>query len=199
MVEIKKLEHQLLLAIQEKEEEFAYTIKGKKVYFEEEAKRYQKTLVTKIPAYLMTASLRNILTAPIIWACLIPAVVMDVAVTVYQSLCFRIYNIPRVRRDEYIVIDRHRLAYLNPIEKLNCLYCGYFNGLMAYMQEIGARTEQYWCPIKHARKLAAIHSRYHKFLEYGDCQDYQQKIEEIRKDFSEVQEEQPPLATVKPR
>ena len=190
MIEIKKLEHQLLLAIQEKEEEFAYKIKGKKVYFEEEVKKYHKTLVTKIPTYLLTASLLNILTVPFIWACLIPAVIMDIVLTVFQCLCFRIYNIPRVRRDEYIVIDHHRLAYLNPIEKLNCMYCGYFNGLMAYIQEIGARTEQYWCPIKHARKLATIHSRYHKFLEYGDGQDYQKKIEELRKDFRELEEEQ---------
>ena len=30
----------------------------------------------------------------------------------------------RVRRSRYFVIDRHHLAYLNGIEKLNCVYCG---------------------------------------------------------------------------
>jgi hypothetical protein len=84
------------------------------------------------------------------------------------------------------VIDRQSLSYLNPIEKLNCVYCGYFNGLIAYVQEIAARTEQYWCPIKHARKLNILHSRYYKFLEYGDCRDYQKRLAEIRRDFNKL-------------
>jgi len=84
------------------------------------------------------------------------------------------------------VIDRHRLDYLNGIEKLNCVYCGYFNGLIAYIQEIAARTEQYWCPIKHANRIYTIHSRYHKFLEYGEYEDYQKKLAALRKDFVDV-------------
>ena len=84
------------------------------------------------------------------------------------------------------MIDRHRLDYLNGIEKLNCVYCGYFNGLIAYIQEIAARTEQYWCPIKHANRIYTIHSRYHKFLEYGEYEDYQKKLAALRKDFVDV-------------
>jgi len=33
-------------------------------------------------------------------------------------------------------MDRHHLAYLNVIEKLNCEYCGYANGVFAYVREI---------------------------------------------------------------
>jgi len=187
--EIKRLEQELLIEIERKEEEFSYKIRGKKVLFEEEARKYQRTFVTRISAYLFNASLLHVLTVPVIWACIIPAVLLDAVVSAYQCLCFKIYKIPRVVRGQYIVIDRHNLGYLNGIEKLNCLYCGYFNGLLAYAQEIAARTEQYWCPIKHARKLAAIHSRYHTFLEYGDCQDYQRKLAELRRDFSDVEQE----------
>jgi hypothetical protein len=166
--QIKNLEKILSLEIQKKEEEFFYEIHGKKVRFEEATKRYHKTLVSGIHTYLLNASLLNILTAPVIWFCLVPSVFLDIIVTIYQVICFPVYKIPKVRRDDYIVIDRYALNYLNAMEKLNCVYCGYVNGLIAYVQEIAARTEQYWCPIKHARKICSIHSRYNKFFEYGD-------------------------------
>ena len=183
---IKKLEKELDEEIQRKEQEFFYKIHGKRVYFEREIKRRHKILVKGIFRYLSEAALLNILTAPIIWFCFMPAVFMDLVVSVYQTVCFRVYKIPRVRRGDYLVIDRHALQYLNPIERLNCVYCGYFNGLVAYVQEVAARTEQYWCPIKHARRVAAIHSRYAKFIEYGDAYSYKKKLENIRKDFDDL-------------
>ena len=184
--EIKKLDDELLAEIQKKEEEFFYKIKGRKILFEQEARKYQKEFMIKISTYLSNASILNILTVPVIWSCLIPAVLIDLFASIYQLTCFRIYKIPLVRRSKYVLIDRHNLSYLNAIEKINCVYCGYFNGVIAYVQEIAARTEQYWCPIKHARKIITMHSRYHKFLEYGDCQDYQQRLQQLRKDFADI-------------
>jgi len=98
----------------------------------------------------------------------------------YQATCFPIYGISRVRRSDYIVFDRRHLAYLNFIEKFDCLYCSYGNGLMAYATEIFARTEQYFCPIKHAQKVLGKHARYKYFLDYGDATDLHKKFEEIR-------------------
>lgn len=184
--EIKKLDDELLAEIQKKEEEFFYKIKGKKILFEQGARKYQKEFMIKISTYLSNASILNILTVPVIWSCLIPAVLIDLFASIYQLTCFRIYKIPLVRRSKYVLVDRHNLSYLNAIEKINCVYCGYFNGVIAYVQEIAARTEQYWCPIKHARKIITMHSRYHKFLEYGDCQDYQQRLQQLRKDFADI-------------
>ncbi len=83
--------------------------------------------------------------------------------TIYQALCFPLYDIPKVRRSEYMLLDRHRLAYLNFLEKLNCEYCAYGNGVLAYVTEVAARTEQYWCPIKHALRMKSMHSRYRFF------------------------------------
>lgn len=183
---IKILEKELAGEIQKKEEEFFYKIKGKKVSFERATRRRHKALVTKIHSYLLDADLLNILTVPVIWFCLFPALFMDLVVTIYQAVCFRVYKIPRVKRGEYIVIDRHALSYLNAIEKLNCVYCGYFTGLIAYVQEIAARTEQYWCPIKHARKVAYIHSRYGKFIEYGNAGEFKERVETIRRDFDDL-------------
>ena len=188
IVDIRKLEQELFLELQKKQDEYFYIIKGKKVRFEAETRKYHKELATKLRTYLATAPFLSILTAPIIWSCIVPAVFMDIMVSIFHSVCFRLYGIPMVKRSDYIVVDRHGLQYLNLIEKLNCIYCGYFNGLIAYVQEIAARTEQYWCPIKHARKLAMIHSRYHKFIEYGDGQYYQDRLVELRKDFNDLSE-----------
>ena len=184
--QIKNLEKELFEELQKKQEEFFYNIQGKKVRFEKAARRHHKTLMTHIPAYILQARLRNILTVPFVWACFPPALFMDVMLSIFQAICFPIYKIPKVKRSDYIVIDRHSLAYLNIIEKVNCVYCGYFNGLIAYVQEIAARTEQYWCPIKHARRVANIHSRYKKYLEYGDGEGYKKEFHEIRRDFEDL-------------
>jgi len=188
IADIRKLENELLQELQKKQDEYYYIVRGKRVQFEEETRRYHKTLAKTLRRYFADASLGHIITAPLIYSCIVPAIFMDAVVSVYQAICFRVYDIPRVNRGEYIVVDRHSLQYLNPVEKLNCVYCGYFNGLVAYTQEIASRTEQYWCPIKHARKLAAIHSRYHKFIEYGDGADYQNRLVALRRDFDDLRQ-----------
>jgi len=116
------------------------------------------------------------------------AFLFDLMMTLFQSLCFPIYGIPHVQRGDYIILDRHALPYLNLVEKLNCEYCAYVNGLLAYTWEIAGRTEQYWCPIKHARKMTTIHLRYVKFLEYGDGAGYREHIEKTRMDFEDLPE-----------
>jgi hypothetical protein len=106
--------------------------------------------------------------------------VMDLLVTLYQWSCFPIYGITKVRRSDYIVFDRHHLGFLNFIEKFHCTYCEYGNGLMGYLVEILARTEEYFYPIKHAHKVPGTHARYRKFLEYGDAENYEEKLEAYR-------------------
>ena len=106
---------------------------------------------------------------------------MDFVVSLFQFICFRIYGKPELNRADYIVMDRQKLEYLNGVEKLNCAYYGYFNGLVAWFQEIAARTKKYWCPIKHAQRVYAIHSRCQKFLDYVECEDYRKKDAAIRK------------------
>jgi hypothetical protein len=114
----------------------------------------------------------TLLTLPLIYGMVLPMALMDLAVSVYQLGCFTAWGVERVRRRDYVVIDRHRLSYLNPVQKLNCVYCGYGNGVIAYAREITARTEQYWCPIKHALKVKGSHERYADFLDYGDAEGF---------------------------
>ncbi len=166
-----------------------YEIRDRTVRFSEEIRRRHRAQVVPVWLYLRRARLKHILTAPVILCCLVPAALMDLVVTLYQSICFPVYGIPRVRRADHVIIDRHHLAYLNVIEKLNCLYCSYFNGVIAYVGEVAARTEQYWCPIKHAAQLKRTHSRYAAFTEYGDSDTYRAQGQELRRNFDDLTEE----------
>ena len=68
---------------------------------------------------------------------IIPFVLLDLFVTVYQTVCFPVYGVPKARRSDYVAIDRKKLCYLNALEGINCLYCSYGNGVLAYAVEIG--------------------------------------------------------------
>ena len=122
------------------------------------------------------------LTAPVIYSLIVPLVLLDAFVSIYQAICFPVYHIPKVRRRDYLVFDRHHLAYLNALEKFNCAYCSYANGLIAYVREIAARTEQYWCPIKHARRMVGAHSAYTMFEDYGDGSGYRKLVDQLQDD-----------------
>jgi hypothetical protein len=127
-----------------------------------------------------------IVSSPLIYGCAIPFLLVDAAVALYQFVCFPIYGIPKVRRKDYLIFDRGRLAYLNTIEKVGCVYCSYANGLLAMITEIAARTEQHFCPIKHAQTLAKTHSRYAKFLPYGDARAYRKQSDAVAHAYDDL-------------
>jgi hypothetical protein len=136
--------------------------------------------------HLRSSRLLVIFSSPLIYACVLPFLLLDASVAVYQLVCFPIYGIPKVRRGDYLIFDRGRLAYLNTIEKVGCIYCSYVNGLLALVTEIAARTEQYFCPIKHAQPLIQIHSRYAKFLPYGDARAYRAQSDAVAHSYSDI-------------
>ncbi|HJV28214.1 MAG TPA: hypothetical protein VJ673_21235 [Aromatoleum sp.] len=135
--------------------------------------------------FLRRTRLLVALTSPVIYAGWIPFLLMDLFVTVYQAICFPVYRIPKVRRTDYMVFDRGDLPYLNIIEKFNCFYCSYGNGVAAYTREVAARTEQYWCPIKHARRVRGAHERYPEFFDHGDAEAYRQGLARLRRQYEE--------------
>lgn len=137
-------------------------------------------LKQSIPRFLGESSLFSFAIAPLLYSLLLPLALLDLWVTLYQWACFPVYRMPCVQRRRYFVTDRHRLAYLNGIEKVNCTYCSYANGLIAYVREIAACTELYWCPIKHAREIPSPHSRYRGFLDYGDAEGYRRELGRVR-------------------
>jgi hypothetical protein len=183
---ISALEKELRSALEEKEREFRYRWFRGKAKFEDAALSEHRKLKQWLPRYVVHSRFLVFVTAPVLYLGIIPFSLLDLFLAVYQGICFPIYGIPKVRRANYLVFDRGRLKYLNLLERLNCVYCSYANGLCAYVTEIAARTEQHWCPIKHAQRLRAPHSRYSRFFDYGDAQQYERQVETVRNDFVDL-------------
>lgn len=187
MGQISALEEELVEALHQQEVRVSFTLRGKRVEFEQSVKAAHQRLRVGVVRWLGTRP-HNLLTGPVIYGMALPLALLDLCVSVYQALCFPIYRVAKVRRADYFVYDRQHLAYLNVIERFHCTYCAYANGLLAYAGEIVARTEQYFCPIKHAHKVLGSHVRYQRFLAFGDASDYPQRLEQFRRAL----EEKPP-------
>jgi hypothetical protein len=167
-----------LPAIEKLEEEIKsefYELRQGKIWFSEEMKREHRRLKTSLLRYVVQSRIMAILTAPFIYAVIIPFVLLDLFVSVYQAVCFPVYGVPKARRRDYIAL-----------EGFNCLYCSYGNGVLAYAVEVAGRTEQHWCPIRHARRVKNVHDRYEYFLPYGDAKAYRQELEKVRCDFKDL-------------
>ena len=178
-----------LPALEKIEEEIKsewYELRNGKVWFSEEIKRKQRQLKTSLFRYIVGSRLFAFLTSPFIYALIIPFALLDLFVSTYQAVCFPVYGIPKARRRDYIAIDRNKLQYLNALEGVNCLYCSYANGLLAYVVEVAGRTEQHWCPIRHARRVKHTHDRYAHFLPYGDAAAYRERVDKVREDFKDL-------------
>lgn len=125
--------------------------------------------------------LAHALSAPVIWLPLIGILILDLFVTFYQAVCFPIYGLEKVKRSDYILIrDRNKLAYLEPLEKIGCMYCGYANGFFLYAKEIAGRTEKYWCGIMHeSRPGFKVQESQVKqdFAKFGDEADFHEKYD----------------------
>ena len=172
---ISSMENDLAQELDRRRDKFRYRIAQGRVIFDREVRQRHRALKQKLWSYVAGARPLVVLTAPVIYSVIIPFLLLDLFVTLYQTICFPVYRIEKVRRGDYICFDRKHLSYLNGLEKLNCLYCSYGNGLLAYAVEIAGRTERHWCPIKHAKSVAGVHQYYPAFLEYGDAEGYQRQ------------------------
>lgn len=185
MAQISALQSELQRALHEREHRVFFELQGKKVHFEKSVRTAHRKLRMGLLRWLLHSRPQSILSLPFIYGMALPMVLMDFSVTLYQWVCFPLYGIARVKRSDYFVFDRVHLSYLNLVEKLNCMYCSYGNALFAYGSEIAARTEQYWCPIKHARKAVATHQHYEAFAEYGDGESYEAQLRALRDELAE--------------
>lgn len=180
--EIEAMKLKLAEEIALHEKHIGYEIKNGYITFENEVLAKQKENTKNILAWFRDIPLLHLLSAPIIYGMIIPVMLLDVILFVYHQVIFRIYKFEFIKRSDYIIFDHQYLGYLNPIEKLNCLYCSYFNGLMHYASVIAGRTELFFCPIKHAKKIAYEHKYYNKYLFYGDGENYQKKLKKLREE-----------------
>lgn len=186
---IRQLEVDIEQEAQHRRQQFQADFEARKVRFENEVLAQQRRFRQGVWHYVFTAEWRSVLSVPFIYPVLLPMLLLDFFVTLYQWVCFPLYRIPRVRRSDYFVYDRTHLAYLNWLEKINCAYCSYGNGLAAYVREVVGLTEQYWCPIKHARRVLQAHPYYHGFVDYGDAESYRAQLALLREQLQKMKSE----------
>ena len=180
MEKLRSVEADIETELAKRREELRFRLDNRRIVFEQEVLRIHRAIKTRALRYLIDANPLIVLSAPVIYSLLVPVVLVDLWVMAYQAICFPIYKIPKVRRRDYLVFDRHHLAYLNFIEKINCAYCSYSNGAIAFVREVASRTEVYWCPIKHARRVLGPHPHYQGFADFGDAEQYREKLAQMK-------------------
>jgi hypothetical protein len=181
--EMRDIQEQLEHRFDSARETFRYSVENGRVRISREVQELQQRYRVSSLRYLLNADLTSLLTAPVVYSMLLPILIVDLGFSLFQQVCLRAYGVPLVARRRYMVNDRHKLAYLNTIEKVNCSYCGYANGVMAYAREIISRTEQHWCPIRHARHVPDAHKRYPQFFSYGDAVSWRDKLQAKRREL----------------
>jgi hypothetical protein len=137
---LRALESEFDAELAQRRTALRYRIERGRVVFDREVLARHREARVRLREFLAAARPMVILTAPVIYALIVPLALLDLCVSVYQAVCFPVYGIAKVRRRDHIAMDRHHLAYLNALQKLNCAYCSYANGLVSYVREIAGRT-----------------------------------------------------------
>ena len=182
--EIKNKKIQIWKEYDKLKNKYWFKIDWKKIIWNKLTKKQLKKSKKSILDTLFSAQIRELLSIPFIWIMIIPAIILDIFIFIYQNTAIRLYKIPFTKRSNYIIFDRKQLAYLNIIQKINCIYCSYFNWLMQYAVEVAWKTERYWCPIKNARKKYWEHEWEKYFAEYWDVEWFKDsfcKLDDFKK------------------
>ena len=120
--------------------------------------------------YLCSGDILTLMTAPLVYSLRLPFALLDAWVAAIRRSASAPGASRRVRRRAYFAIDRHKLSYLNALESVNCVYCSYANGVIGYVREIAARTEQYLVPDPPRRAACVTRtSATQRFAAYGDA------------------------------
>lgn len=86
-----------------------------------------------------------------------------------------------------MAIDRNKLRYLNALEGLNCMYCSYANGLLAYVVEIAGRSNT--GARSNTRAVFSTPTTGIRIcLAYGDASAYRERIDKVRDDFKDLKD-----------
>ncbi len=103
-----------------------------------------------------------------IYSMIIPVLLLDIWMSIYQAIYFSILDIPKVHKKDYIIFDRWQLHKLNIWQRINCAYCEYVNGLLAWAKGVSNQTEIYSCAIKHSarRKGQENELKFYKYNEF---------------------------------
>lgn len=189
---IRQIEEELELEVLRRRQELHADFSHRRVMFTRDIVEQQRRFKTGLLTYVLHAQWRHMLSVPFVYAVIVPLVLLDLFVSLYQLVCFPLYRIARVRRRDYFLYDRSHLAYLNALERFNCRYCAYATGLIAYCREVIGRTEQYWCPIKHARRVLQAHEHYHGFVDFGNAAAFRKELANLRAELERLENEESP-------
>lgn len=119
--------------------------------------------------YTKSRYLNHLISSPFIYSVFIWFIILDIITEIYHRICFPLYWLEIIDRKKYIKFDRHKLHYLTPFQKFNCMYCEYWNWLINYVREIARETEKYWCWIQHEKDPNFIAPNHHNnFVPYWD-------------------------------
>jgi len=119
---------------------------------------FEATYISETPSLIIQNNKKirssSVLFTPLaaltIYSMIIPVIILDIWTTVYQSIYFSILDIPKIKKSDYIMYDRWQLNKLNILQRFNCVYCEYVNGLLAWAKGVSNQTEIYSCAIKHS-------------------------------------------------
>lgn len=165
---IEKLKKDLRKEYLGLQEKYDFFVQKRKIVFSLGAKNKQRAQKMNVWIYALTPDIKHLISMPFIYWMIFPAIILDIFLYFYQWAALLFYWIPRAERKDYFIYDRRFLVYLNIIQKFNCLYCSYVNWLFAFAVEVGSRTEQYWCPIKHAVNSDSEHKYFKYYSDYWD-------------------------------
>jgi len=177
---LREVQAEIEVELAKRREELRFHLENRRIVFEQEVLRIHREIKVGLARYIRDANPLVVLTAPVIYSLIVPIALLDLSVMAYQAICFPVYRIPKVSRRDYLIFDRHHLAYLNILEKINCAYCSYANGAIAFIREVASRTEIYWCPIKHARRVLGPHPHYQGFADFGDAEGFRAKLAQMK-------------------
>jgi hypothetical protein len=95
--------HELEAELAKPRAELRVGLEKGRAFFEEEILRRHRELKTRRSHYILNANPLVILTAPLIYAMIVPLLLLDLCVTIYQVVCFPFYLIQKVSRSDYLV------------------------------------------------------------------------------------------------
>lgn len=132
------------------------------------------------PKSKMIMQIRYLISTPFIYGMLIPMIIFHILIELYHRIVFSLYDIEYVDYKQHFIFKRYKLNKLTLLQKINCIYCEYGNGLASYIKSIIGKTEVYWCPIKNGRNKNFTHEYYNKFIDVDNVENFEFHRENMR-------------------
>jgi hypothetical protein len=95
---VKSFEDEMETRMAQRRAAYHVLIHNGKVAFEHSVQQRHRELKTRLSHYILGARPLIVLTAPFIYLAIVPLLLLDLCVTLYQGICFPVYGIQKVKR-----------------------------------------------------------------------------------------------------